>query len=180
MMDWRDWFTVLHMDDDFNVVSVSNPYKDVYLEENGIKYSRKRVCPACCGPCKDRCYSVPGLGLVSPWWALRGEIRHSYNHLRPRPPFHGPRLPQAKDISDERILNILRAGKVRRVMIRQPNGTWEPGVVSEPARLSLTEVEEQLPGYPPKVVCAKLSALIRRGVIDGCACGCSGQFTVKR
>ena len=33
-------------------------------------------------------------------------------------------------------------------------------------------------GAPEKVVRAKARKLIRRGIIDGCACGCRGDFSV--
>lgn len=33
-------------------------------------------------------------------------------------------------------------------------------------------------GYPWKVVAAKCRALVKRGLLDGCACGCRGDFTV--
>lgn len=35
------------------------------------------------------------------------------------------------------------------------------------------------PGMPWKVVLAKARSLIRRGLIDGCDCGCRGDFKVK-
>ncbi len=31
-------------------------------------------------------------------------------------------------------------------------------------------------GVPKKVILAKAKSLIRRGIIDGCACGCRGDF----
>lgn len=31
-------------------------------------------------------------------------------------------------------------------------------------------------GYPEKVVLARLRALVRRGLVDGCPCGCRGDF----
>ena len=40
------------------------------------------------------------------------------------------------------------------------------------------DIHAALPDVPPKVVLAKLRALIRRGLIDGCACGCGGEFTL--
>ncbi len=32
------------------------------------------------------------------------------------------------------------------------------------------------PAFPPKVVQAKLRAMVKRGVLSGCACGCRGDF----
>lgn len=31
-------------------------------------------------------------------------------------------------------------------------------------------------GYPEKVVLARLRAFLRRGLVDGCGCGCRGDF----
>lgn len=34
------------------------------------------------------------------------------------------------------------------------------------------------PNVPPKVVLAKAKRLVRRGLIDGCTCGCRGDFQI--
>ena len=34
--------------------------------------------------------------------------------------------------------------------------------------------------YPEKVLLAKLKSLVRRGLLDGCACGCRGDFTITK
>jgi hypothetical protein len=39
-------------------------------------------------------------------------------------------------------------------------------------------VQEQFPDFPPKVVTAKLGSLVRRKVLDGCTCGCRGDFEI--
>ncbi len=38
------------------------------------------------------------------------------------------------------------------------------------------DLEAKLPLVPPKVILAKCRALIRRGFITGCTCGCRGDF----
>lgn len=43
---------------------------------------------------------------------------------------------------------------------------------------SRSEVEDQLHTYPPKVVLAKMRALLKKGLISGCGCGCRGDFVV--
>ena len=43
------------------------------------------------------------------------------------------------------------------------------------SRWSLNEV---FPEVPEKVMLAKLRRLIRSGKIDGCVCGCRGDFTL--
>ncbi len=40
------------------------------------------------------------------------------------------------------------------------------------------DVAERFAGIPEKVIRAKLAALVRRKVIDGCTCGCRGDFAV--
>lgn len=38
------------------------------------------------------------------------------------------------------------------------------------------DVERAFPEFPRKVVRAKLDKLVRKGLLDGCACGCRGDF----
>lgn len=38
------------------------------------------------------------------------------------------------------------------------------------------DVEEVLPGWPQKVLQAKLAKLIKRGLLAGCDCGCRGDY----
>lgn len=66
--------------------------------------------------------------------------------------------PQAKDISDEMFLREMRRA-------RYPWGA--------------TNVWEMVLPFPPKVVLAKARALIKRGVIAGCGCGCRGDLREK-
>jgi hypothetical protein len=42
----------------------------------------------------------------------------------------------------------------------------------------LWDIQAKLAQYPPKVVKAKLASLVKRGLLDGCACGCRGDFHV--
>lgn len=39
------------------------------------------------------------------------------------------------------------------------------------------DIQQRFPDFPEKVVRAKLHALLRRGLIFGCCCGCRGDFT---
>ena len=42
-----------------------------------------------------------------------------------------------------------------------------------------TSVFNAMPiGTHPRLALAKMNMLIRRGLIDGCACGCRGDFTI--
>lgn len=47
-----------------------------------------------------------------------------------------------------------------------------------PVGAALRDVEEAFPGVPNRVVLAKLRILLRRKLIDGCGCGCRGDFRV--
>lgn len=70
---------------------------------------------------------------------------------------------QAKDIPDKSILDFLRS----------LNGTWaclQPGFNNS---ISNAEGCEDI---PIKVLQAKMGSLIRRGFVDGCPCGCRGDF----
>lgn len=72
---------------------------------------------------------------------------------------------QAKDIPEKPILEYLlrhkgewcfRYGEDRNVMHAMPEGT------------------------PPKVALAKMAAMIRKGLVKGCACGCRGDFEITK
>lgn len=69
---------------------------------------------------------------------------------------------QAKDITDAMMFDALAAVRGRH------------GV---PLWSSWFDVrDEQLLNFPPKVKLAKLRSMIRRGVLNGCACGCRGDL----
>ena len=60
---------------------------------------------------------------------------------------------QAKHIQDEVILNLVGDHS------------------------SLFELQELI-NFPPKVVLAKLRSMVKRGLIEGCTCGCRGDFYI--
>lgn len=100
---------------------------------------------------------------------------------------------QAKDISDEAVIGLVRACDEARC-----NGdeTWgwhggRPGYQRPPEHEAALGKQPKEPtghwanrfdickalGNPPeKVVLAKLRSLIKRGLLAGCACGCRGDF----
>ncbi len=67
---------------------------------------------------------------------------------------------KASDISDLRMLDAVK------------NGTLMP------LGASRWTIESLFLEVPPKVVLAKLHALLRRKLITGCACGCRGDFNI--
>ncbi len=69
---------------------------------------------------------------------------------------------QAKDLFDATVLDYL-AGK-----------TYEHTGLGA----NRTEIEKLFPDAPEKVVLAKMRGLIKRGLVDGCGCGCRGNFEI--
>lgn len=65
---------------------------------------------------------------------------------------------KASDISDDEFLAAMDA-------VTLPHGV-----------AILWTIQDHMPEYPPKVVHAKAKSLLRRKVIDGCGCGCRGDF----
>lgn len=49
----------------------------------------------------------------------------------------------------------------------------------EPSRWGIAtwELAERL-GFPEKVVLAKMRSMVKRGLVDGCTCGCRGGFAL--
>lgn len=72
---------------------------------------------------------------------------------------------QCKDIPDQPILDWLAANTHRYKW-----ATWGEGH-------SMPTVRDAMPaGTPEKLQLAKMRQLIRRGLVDGCPCGCRGDF----
>jgi hypothetical protein len=42
------------------------------------------------------------------------------------------------------------------------------------------DLERLMPMFPERVILAKASALIRRGLMSGCDCGCRGDFELTK
>lgn len=73
------------------------------------------------------------------------------------------RVMQCKDIPDRPILEML--AKNPKQWHTWYDGKWN--------------VREAMPpDTPPKLVLAKMRMMIRRGVVDGCPCGCRGDFVI--
>jgi hypothetical protein len=72
---------------------------------------------------------------------------------------------KCKDIPDQPILEFLD----------RLNGKWAFWFTSYHPR----SVARAMPaGTPGKLVLAKMRQMIRRGVADGCGCGCRGDFVI--
>lgn len=68
---------------------------------------------------------------------------------------------QAKHVSDIDVLKF----------IDQQNKESGPWMMRQ-------DVEAHFKPIPPKVVLSKLRALLKKRLIDGCGCGCRGDFTM--
>ncbi len=87
---------------------------------------------------------------------------------------------QAKDIPDRPILEFL----ARPEIVDSIGANWldlggdigkdYPEIMARSVRHAMP------PDVPGKLVLAKMRQLIHRGVVDGCGCGCRGDFSITR
>lgn len=107
----------------------------------------------------------------------------SINAITVEPPAPTPTPPvdyqHARDIPDDVFLDAIRA-----VRHEYPNGEhgwatrWH--VDMHLGGLDHTDtLVSDVPGVPAKVTLAKARRLIKRGLIDGCPCGCRGDYQIK-
>lgn len=88
---------------------------------------------------------------------------------------------KASDITDETFLAAIdEAIRVRTEVEGGPPWTWATRwdaaavLAGHPEDVGATANE--YPNMPEKVVLAKARRLIRRGLVDGCFCGCRGDL----
>lgn len=75
---------------------------------------------------------------------------------------------QTKDIPDVPVLQFLGT-------LGEATGTW----FDNDGHLFENSVQHGMPpNTPPKVALSKMASLIKRGLVDGCACGCRGDFAL--
>lgn len=78
---------------------------------------------------------------------------------------------KASDIPDVRLLSVLNSR--HHTYVDDPNRDEMHG----PDGWHFTWcLEEHLVEFPSKAIIAKCRALIRRGLMEGCCCGCRGDF----
>lgn len=90
----------------------------------------------------------------------------------------------AKDIPDEVFLDAIR--EARRRLPRSMVSRWQvatvlaghPALLDNDTHAGQKVITQDWPGVPPKVVLAKARKLIERKVIEGCGCGCRGDFEI--
>jgi hypothetical protein len=87
---------------------------------------------------------------------------------------------QAKDIGDVFFLQCVDWAS----MEGRPPLPWEPsdgaGYDHFPHWVFTWNLKCLMPMFPPEVILAKARALIRRGLLTGCDCGCRGDFELTR
>ena len=77
---------------------------------------------------------------------------------------------QCKDIPDRAILSILAANPGRW------HGWWEGWNEGD---FGMPSVRPAFPASAPdSLILAKMRRLIARGLVDGCTCGCRGDFEI--
>lgn len=89
---------------------------------------------------------------------------------------------QAKDIDDAFFLRCIDYAQTYHAA-----ATWEPQPALRkregrdatwPVWVFTWNLDCLMPFFPPEVIRAKASRLIRRGLLTGCDCGCRGDFSL--
>lgn len=81
---------------------------------------------------------------------------------------------QCKDIPDAPILRFLATLPVQRV---DPDGhTWMTQWATSTPGYENSVTLAMPDGTPGKMVTSKMRQLIKRGLVQGCTCGCRGDF----
>ena len=77
---------------------------------------------------------------------------------------------QAKDVDDREVLRVIAdlMAAAYRERPYEDQFLWT----------FRWDIEKHFPTVPERVMKAKYEALARRGLIDGCTCGCRGDFWV--
>lgn len=87
---------------------------------------------------------------------------------------------QAKDIDDAFFLRCVDHSS----MDPRPPYPWKHDPLSPyeifPHWTNRHTMQCLMPIFPPEVILAKASALMRRGLLDGCDCGCRGDFELTQ
>jgi len=84
------------------------------------------------------------------------------------------KIAQAKDIPDEVMIDLVSS--LQNIQRAYVDGRGLQYFRTSSA--SRFDIQNLWPSVPEKVILAKLRRLINRDVIDGCACGCRGDFRV--
>ncbi|ALY08732.1 hypothetical protein FDH65_gp47 [Arthrobacter phage Circum] len=83
---------------------------------------------------------------------------------------------QAKYIPTESVLALISHLEYRPALIGVPKSYRNPIELYRIKNVLISDIHKLWNTIPPKVINAKLNRLIRKGLIDGCTCGCRGDF----
>lgn len=90
----------------------------------------------------------------------------------------GRKRVQAKHISDFRFVTTIKRMQQEEAARHGEKFRYSQNDYCGSPWIMIWDVEKELSEFPQKVVWAKFSALHRRGIIDGCPCGCRGDLQV--
>jgi hypothetical protein len=86
---------------------------------------------------------------------------------------------QCKDIPDLPVLVFLTQLPFLAVAIGdKPVQRWGTWVWGDDFKPDNSVIHAMPAGTPPKLALAKMKSLIKRGLVDGCGCGCRGDFEI--
>ncbi len=88
----------------------------------------------------------------------------------------GSDVMQCKDIPDEPILRLLQNAHDKGLL---PATYWDLEPKTRESIPQLPTVADAMPaGIDNRLRRAKMIMLVRRGLVDGCTCGCRGDFII--
>ena len=79
---------------------------------------------------------------------------------------------KASDIPDASVLKALETAQ----LIQQHNSDYWAQTPIGDVPANLWDIQQALGDFPSKVVLAKLKSMVKRHVLEGCTCGCRGDF----
>lgn len=86
------------------------------------------------------------------------------------------KIAQAKDIPQQALYDLIKGLRgVPKPYRSYPGLTWYDNKTRWVMR---DELCAAWPEIPPKVIIAKARNMIAKGIIDGCPCGCRGDFEI--
>ena len=105
----------------------------------------------------------------------RGMLVYKTEGVMINPPAPGTlvpmRKPKASDISDFAMYAALMETNTSPYRNSKMGGRYL-------GSSTIWDVQRLFPEFPPKVVRAKLQSMDKRGITDGCYCGCRGDINI--
>ena len=86
---------------------------------------------------------------------------------------------KASDITDEAFIHAVILCCATRKMVSATRWDVATVLAGHPELVETPMAVQDWPNMPPKVVMAKAKRLMARGLLEGCACGCRGDYEVR-